>query len=82
MSCMKTTTKKHANKRHPLYGRIGPDADLGIALLIAESDDGWYEPVGPVATINEAREIASHNMAFRMRDLAGVYWEGARNTGK
>jgi len=61
---MKTTTK-----RHPLYGRIDDDADLGIAILIAETEDGQYEPIGPVATINEAIECANHDMASRMRDL-------------
>jgi len=57
------------NKRHPLYGGVAPDVDLGIALLIAETEDGHYEPVSPVATISEAREMAAHNMRARMRKV-------------
>jgi hypothetical protein len=38
-------------------------------MLIAETEDGHYEPSGPVATINEAIESAQHDMASRMRDL-------------
>jgi hypothetical protein len=66
---MKHATKKQNNKRHPLFGRMEGDADLGIAMLIAETEDGHYEPNGPVATINEAIECARHDMASRMRDL-------------
>jgi hypothetical protein len=71
-SRMKTTTKKQpkaSTRRHPEYGTIGQDVDLGIAMLIAETEDGQYQPAGPVATINEAIECASHDMACRMRDL-------------
>lgn len=56
-------------KQHPLYGRVEHDADLGIAMLIAETEDGHYEPIGPVATVNEAHEIAAHDMNLRMHDL-------------
>ena len=69
---MKHTTKKQpkaSTKRHPEYGTIGRDVDLGIAMLIAETEDGQYEPNGPVATINEAVECAQHDMASRTRDL-------------
>ena len=66
---MKHAAKKQNNKRHPLFGRVYPDADLGIAMLIAETEEGQYEPNGPVATINEAIECAKHDVASRMRDL-------------
>jgi len=69
---MKHATKKQpkaSTRRHPEYGTIGQDVDLGIAMLIAETEDGQYQPAGPVATINEAIECASHDMACRMRDL-------------
>jgi hypothetical protein len=66
---MKHTSNKQNNKRHPLFGRVDADADLGIAMLIAETEDGRYEPNGPVSTVNEAIECASHDMASRMRDL-------------
>jgi hypothetical protein len=44
--------------------------DLGIGLLIAESEDGAYEPVAPVSTIREAREMASNDLRGRMGDAA------------
>jgi hypothetical protein len=66
---MKHAAKKQNNKRHPLFGRVEGHADLGIAMLIAETEDGQYEPNGPVATINEAIECARHDMVSRMRDL-------------
>jgi hypothetical protein len=65
---MKHAAKKQNNKRHPLFGRVEADADLGIAMLIAETEDGQYEPNGPVATINEAIDCAQHDMASRIRD--------------
>jgi hypothetical protein len=43
--------------------------NLGLAMLIAESEDGQYEPVGVVASISEAREIASSDLKGRMRRL-------------
>ena len=48
---------------------IAEDKELVLALLIAETEDGGYEPVGPVATIREAREIAASDRAGRMREL-------------
>ena len=43
--------------------------NLGLAMLTAESEDGQYEPVGVVATISEAREIAASDLKGRMRRL-------------
>lgn len=43
-----------------------PDTDLGSAMLIAEDEEGHYEPVGIVITINEGREIAESDMRDRM----------------
>src|SRR5450432_431962 len=37
---MKHAAKKQNNKRHPLFGRVEADADLGIAMLIAETEEG------------------------------------------
>ena len=48
---------------------IGETTDLGIGFLIAESEEGAYQPVGAVATIREAREIADNDMRERMRQL-------------
>ncbi len=49
----------------PLQG----DTDLGLALLIAEDDEGRYEPVGNVSTINEAKELAVADLRCRRERL-------------
>ena len=49
--------------------RINDDTELGLAMLIAEDEEGHYEPVGVVVSINEAREIAASDMRGRMRRL-------------
>ena len=69
---MTSTTKNQATaspQYHPEFGRIRADVDLGIAILIAETEDGLYDVLGPVATINEACEIASVDMVRRMKSL-------------
>jgi hypothetical protein len=38
-------------------------------MPIAEFEDGQYEPVGVVASIGEAREIAESDLQGRMRRL-------------
>jgi hypothetical protein len=66
---MKHTTKKQ-QKQTPTNGFAIPltdTTDLGLAMLIAESEDGEYEPVGVVASIGEAREIAESDLQNRMR---------------
>ena len=42
------------------------NTDLGIAMLIAEDDDGRYLPLGPVSTISEARRLAQRDLRQRM----------------
>ena len=69
MWCMKNAPTKHEDRRHPRYGRIAADADLGSAMLIMETAEDQYEPIESVATINEAREIAESDMRDRMRRL-------------
>jgi hypothetical protein len=44
-------------------------ADLGLALLIAEDEEGHYEPVAAVVSITEAREIAASNMRAKQNRL-------------
>ena len=59
-------------QRKPTPGfaiEIKDDTNLGLAMLIAESEDGQYEPVGVVVSIDEAREIAAGDMRGRRRDL-------------
>ena len=71
---MKHATKK-TNKQeppkpyHPAFGSLGRDVDLSIGILIAESETGQYEVLGPVATINEGIEIARHDYTHRLRSL-------------
>ncbi len=49
---------------------IEETTELGIGMLIAESEDGAYEPVAPVS-ISEARDLASEDLRIRMADLEG-----------
>jgi len=65
---MPRTTKQpktHDGIAFPLQ----PDTELGLAMLIAEDEDGHYEPVAVAATINEARELAESDMRARMRSM-------------
>jgi hypothetical protein len=48
---------------------LQPDTDLGLAMLIAESEDGQHEPIAVVGTISEAREVAGSDLRDRMRRL-------------
>ena len=66
----KTPTKKNTSAATPGFAILLTDStNLGLAMLIAESEDGQYEPVGVVASIGEAREIASGDLKGRMRRL-------------
>jgi hypothetical protein len=69
---MKQTTTRKQQKPTPTRGFAIPLTDsttLGLAILIAESEDGQYEPVSVVASIGEAREIAASDLRGRMRRL-------------
>jgi hypothetical protein len=48
---------------------LQPDTELGLAMLIAEDEEGHYEPVAVVVSIAEAREIAASDLRGRMRRL-------------
>ena len=48
---------------------LQPDTELGLALLIAEDEEGHHEPVAVASTINEAKEIAQRALRSRMRRL-------------
>ncbi|HXN49223.1 MAG TPA: hypothetical protein VN893_21405 [Bryobacteraceae bacterium] len=54
---------------HPAFGTLGRDVDLAVGVLIAEDAAGAYEIVEPVSTINEALELAGHDLARRLKDL-------------
>ncbi len=71
---MKTTTNTKKNARQeatPGFAiKITKETDLGIAMLIAEDEDEHYQPVGPVASVNEAYEIAKSDLSNRMDEAA------------
>jgi hypothetical protein len=45
---------------------IDDNAEVGLAMVIAEDEDGHYEPVAVAATIREAKEIAESDLRGRM----------------
>ena|ERR1044071_4752199 len=47
------------------------NADLGFAILVAESEEDDYEPVDIVSTMAEARELAASDMRRRLATLEG-----------
>ena len=60
---------KRAPKRSPFACPILEDTNLELAMLIVEDDAGSYEPLGVVATLNEAREIAEDDFRRRTKEL-------------
>ena len=66
---MKHATKKQQKDYNGFAIPILPDTQLGLAMLIAEDEEGHTQPVGVASTINEAKEIASSDLTGRMRSL-------------
>ena len=65
----KPTTKKHQKQTTSYNGfafPLQPDTELGLAMLIAEDEEGHHEPVAVASTINEAKEIAESDLRSRM----------------
>ena len=60
------TTKKQFQTYNGFAIPLQPDTDLGLAMLIAEGEDGQREPVAVVGSINEAREAAASDLRGRM----------------
>ena len=60
---------KHPTNTNPKSPQLRPDAELGLAMLIAEDDEGAYEPVAVASTLNEAYELAASDMAMRMKEI-------------
>jgi hypothetical protein len=48
---------------------LQPSTDLGLAMLIAESENGQHETVAVVGTISEARDFAHSDFRDRIRRL-------------
>ena len=64
------STKEDKQPATPGFAiRLQPDTPLGLAMLIAEDEEGHYEPVAVTSTINEARELAASDMRGRRRRL-------------
>ena len=42
---------------------------LGLGILIAESEEGTYEPIAVVGSVDEAREVAASDRKGRIREL-------------
>ena len=68
---MKRTGKAKRTKKNnsPFACPILDSTDLGLAMLIIEDDAGGYEPIGVVATLREAREIAEDDFRIRLEEL-------------
>ena len=65
-----TTSKKNTPAATPGFAILLTDStNLGLATLIAEDEQGHYEPVSVVNSISEAREIAASDLRGRMRRL-------------
>jgi hypothetical protein len=62
-------TKKQPQSYNGFAIPLQPDTDLGLAMLIAEDEEGHHEPVAVASTINEAKELAESNLRSRMRRL-------------
>jgi hypothetical protein len=67
----RTRTKQMTQTPTPGFAiKITPQTELGLAMLIAETDDSAYEPVAVVASVAEAEEIAKSDFARRVKDTA------------
>ena len=62
-------TKKQGKTYNGFAIQLQPDTELGLAMLIAEDEEGHHEPVGVASTINEAKEIAESDLRGRMSRL-------------
>ena len=70
MCSMKRTGKAKRTKKNdtPFACPILENTELGLAILIVEDHAGAYEPVGVVATLSEAREIAADDFGRRREE--------------
>jgi hypothetical protein len=65
-----TQTNQMVEQRYSGFAiPLQPDTKLGLAMLIAEDEEGHHEPVAVASTINEAKEIAASDLRRRMRRL-------------
>ena len=65
-----TQTKTKTKTPTPGFAvKIGPDTDLGLGILIVEDEEGNYEPLAVVATIEEALELKADDLKRRLDRL-------------
>lgn len=64
-----THTRKQPKTFNGFAIPLQPETDLGLAMLIAEDDEGNSQPVAVSSTISEAKEIAASDIGGRMRRL-------------
>jgi len=64
-----TTTTKNQTNNSGFAIPLENDTDLGLALLIVEDEQGHYEPVANVSTINEAKVLAADDLCSRRERL-------------
>jgi hypothetical protein len=62
-----TRTRKQPQTYNGFAIPLQPDTELGLAMLIAEDDDGHFEPIAVVVSIAEGRELATDDQRRRMR---------------
>jgi hypothetical protein len=67
MKLIRQQTNSHSAFAVPLQ----PDTQLGLAVLIAEDEEGAHAPVGIANTIREAEELADSDFRDRMARLEG-----------
>ena len=46
--------------------------DFGLTLIIAENEEGAYQPLAVAGSLNEAMKMVAHDRKSRMRDLEKV----------
>ncbi len=68
MNVTAMTTEKHTSN-NGFSAPLENDTDLGLALLIVEDEQGHYQPVANVSTINEAKELAADDLRRRCERL-------------
>ena len=62
-------SKKQTMTQSQVAVPLTADAELGLAMLIAEGEDGHYEPVAVASTIREAKELAGDDLRSRMHRI-------------
>jgi hypothetical protein len=64
-----TPTRNQTKDHNGLGAQPQPDTNLGLAMLIAEDEEGHHEPIAVASTINEAKELAESDLRGRRRRL-------------